>query len=323
MKAVVADPAGGPENLKYLDLPVPEPGAGEVLIKIEAIGVNYIDTYFRAGFYKAPESPIKLGNEASGTVAKVGEGVTNWHPGQRVAYAMARGSYAEYALVPQQFLVDLPTAVSFENGAAVMLQGMTAHYLTHSTFPLKAGNTCLVHAAAGGAGLLIVQLAKITGATVIGTVSTPEKAQLAKENGADHTILYNDQDFVAETKRITNGKGVDVVYDSVGKTTFLKSLDCLRPRGLMVSFGQSSGGIGEIDPLILNQKGSLFLTRPSLGNYISDPAELKWRSSDLFQWLAAGRLKLNIHQIYKLADAAQAHRDLESRKTTGKLLLKP
>ena len=323
MKAVVADPAGGPENLKYLDLPVPEPGAGEVLIKIEAIGVNYIDTYFRSGFYKAPESPIKLGNEASGTVAKVGEGVTNWQPGQRVAYAMARGSYAEYALVPQQFLVDLPTAVSFENGAAVMLQGMTAHYLTHSTFPLKAGNTCLVHAAAGGAGLLIVQLAKITGATVIGTVSTPEKAQLAKENGADHTILYNDQDFVAETKRITNGKGVDVVYDSVGKTTFLKSLDCLRPRGLMVSFGQSSGGIGEIDPLILNQKGSLFLTRPSLGNYISDPAELKWRSSDLFQWLAAGRLKLNIHQIYKLADAAQAHRDLESRKTTGKLLLKP
>jgi NADPH2:quinone reductase len=323
MKAVVADPAGGPENLKYLDLPVPEPGPGEVLIKIEAIGVNYIDTYFRSGFYKAPESPIKLGSEASGTVAKVGEGVTNWQPGQRVAYAMARGSYAEYALVPQQFLVDLPTAVSFENGAAVMLQGMTAHYLTHSTFPLKAGNTCLVHAAAGGAGLLIVQLAKITGAVVIGTVSTPEKAQLAKENGADHTILYNDQDFVAETKRITNGKGVDVVYDSVGKTTFLKSLDCLRPRGLMATFGQSSGGVGEIDPLILNQKGSLFLTRPSLGNYISDPAELKWRSADLFAWLAAGRLKLNIHQIYKLADAAQAHRDLESRKTTGKLLLKP
>jgi NADPH2:quinone reductase len=323
MKAVVTDPAGGPENLKYLDLPVPEPGAGEVLIKIEAIGVNYIDTYFRSGFYKAPESPIKLGSEASGTVAKVGEGVTNWQPGQRVAYAMARGSYAEYALVPQQFLVDLPTAVSFENGAAVMLQGMTAHYLTHSTFPLKAGNTCLVHAAAGGAGLLIVQIAKITGAVVVGTVSTPEKAQLARENGADHTILYNDQDFVAETKRITNGKGVDVVYDSVGKTTFLKSLDCLRPRGLMVSFGQSSGGIGEIDPLILNQKGSLFLTRPSLGNYISDPAELKWRSSDLFEWLAAERLKLNIHQIYELTDAAQAHRDLEGRKTTGKLLLKP
>ncbi len=213
--------------------------------------------------------------------------------------------------------------MSFEDGAAVMRQGMTAHYLSHSTFPLKAGNTCLIHAAAGGAGLALVQIAKITGATVIGTVSTPEKAQLAKDNGADHIILYNDQDFVAETKRITNGKGVDVVYDSVGKTTFMKSLDCLRPRGFMVTFGQSSGGVGEIDPLILNQKGSLFLTRPSLGNYISDPAELKWRSQDLFNWIAGGRLKLRIYQTYKLEDAALAHRDLESRKTTGKLLLKP
>jgi NADPH:quinone reductase len=236
---------------------------------------------------------------------------------------MARGSYAEYALVPQQFLVELPAAVSFENGAAVMLQGMTAHYLTHSTFSLKAGDTCLIHAAAGGAGLALVQIAKIAGATVIGTASTPEKAQLAKDSGADHIILYNDQDFAVETKRITNGKGVDVVYDSVGKTTFLKSLDCLRPRGLMVTFGQSSGGVDPIDPLLLNQKGSLFLTRPSLGNYISDPAELKWRSSDLFQWIEDGRLKLRIHHIYKLAEAEQAHRDLEGRKTTGKLLLKP
>jgi NADPH2:quinone reductase len=323
MKAVVADPVGGPENLKYVDVPVPEPGHGEVLVKIEAIGVNYIDTYFRAGFYKAPESPVKLGNEAAGTVVKAGKGAEKWQTGQRIAYAMARGSYAEYALVPQQFLVELPAAVSFENGAAVMLQGMTAHYLTHSTFALKPGNSCLVHAAAGGAGLMIVQMAKIAGATVIGTVSTAEKAQLAKDNGADHTILYNDQDFVPETKRITNGKGVDVVYDSVGKTTFHKSLDCLRPRGLMASFGQSSGGVGEIDPLLLSQKGSLFLTRPSLGNYISDPAELQWRSSDLFQWIEQGRLKLRIHQLYRLADAAQAHRDLESRKTTGKLLLKP
>jgi len=322
MKAVVADPVGGPENLKYVDLPVPEPGEGEVLIKIEAIGVNYIDTYFRAGFYKAPESPVRLGNEAAGTVVKAGKGAT-WQPGQRVAYVMARGSYAEYTTVPQQFLVELPEKVSFEDAAAVMLQGMTAHYLTHSTFPLKAGNTCLVHAAAGGAGLMIVQIAKIAGATVIGTVSTAEKAQLAKDHGADHTILYNDQDFVAETKKLTHGKGVDVVYDSVGKTTFHKSLDCLRPRGLMASFGQSSGGVGEIDPLLLNQKGSLFLTRPSLGNYISDPAELKWRSTDLFQWVAQGRLKLRIYRTYKLADAAQAHRDLESRKTTGKLLLKP
>jgi NADPH:quinone reductase len=322
MKAVVADPVGGPENLKYVELPVPEPGDGEVLVKIEAIGVNFIDTYFRAGFYKAPENPVKLGNEAAGTVVKSGKGA-NWQAGQRVAYAMARGSYAEYATVPQQFLVELPANVSFENGAAAMLQGMTAHYLTHSTFPLKEGNTCLVHAAAGGAGLLVVQMAKIAGAMVIGTVSTAEKAQLAKENGADHTILYNDQDFVSETKRITNNKGVDVVYDSVGKTTFHKSLDCLRPRGMMVTFGQSSGAIGEIDPLLLNQKGSLFLTRPSLGNYISDPAELKWRSGDLFRWLGEGRLKMRVYQIYKLADAAQAHRDLESRKTTGKLLLKP
>jgi NADPH2:quinone reductase len=322
MKAVVADPVGGPENLKLIDIPIPEPGEGEVLVKIEAIGVNYIDTYFRAGFYKAPESPVKLGSEAAGTVAKVGKGST-WLPGQRVAYTLARGSYSEYAVVPQQFLVELPISVSFEDGAAVMLQGMTAHYLTHSSFPLATGKTCLVHAAAGGAGLMIVQIAKIAGATVIGTMSTPEKAQLAKDNGADHTILYNDQDFVAEVKRITNGKGVDVVYDSVGKTTFFKSLDCLRPRGLMASFGQSSGGVGEIDPLILNQKGSLFLTRPSLGNYISDPAELQWRSGDLFNWIAANRLKLRIHKIYALADAAQAHRDLEGRHTTGKLLLKP
>jgi NADPH2:quinone reductase len=323
MKAVVADPVGGPENLKVVEVPIPEPGDGEVLVKIEAIGVNYIDTYFRAGFYKVPESPVRLGSEAAGTVVKAGKGAEAWQAGQRAAYAMARGSYAEYALVPQQFLVTLPEAMSFDDAAAVMLQGMTAHYLAYSTFALKPGNTCLVHAAAGGAGSALVQIAKIAGATVIGTVSTPEKAQIAKENGADHTILYNDQDFVAETKRLTNGKGVDVVYDSVGKTTFHKSLDCLRPRGLMVTFGQSSGPIGEIDPLILNQKGSLFLTRPSLGNYISDPAELKWRSSDLFQWIAQGKLKLHIHQIYKLSDAAQAHRDLEGRKTTGKLLLKP
>jgi NADPH2:quinone reductase len=322
MKAIVADPIGGPENLKYVDVPVPEPGEGEVLVKIEAIGVNYIDTYFRAGFYKAPESPVKLGSEAAGKVVKAGRGA-NWQVGQRVAYSMARGSYAEYAVVPQQFLVELPAAVSFENGAAVMLQGMTAHYLTHSTYPLKAGDTCLIHAAAGGAGLMLVQIAKIAGAAVIGTVSTKEKAQLAKEHGADHIIFYTEQDFVTEVKRITNGKGVNVVYDSVGKTTFHKSLDCLRPRGLMVTFGQSSGPIGEIDPLLLNQKGSLFLTRPSLGNYISDPAELRWRSSDLFQWIADGRLKLRIYKVYPLADAADAHRDLEGRKTTGKLLLKP
>ncbi len=322
MKAVVADPLGGPENLKYMDQPTPQPGAGEVLVKIEAIGVNFIDVYFRNGTYKAPETPVKLGSEGAGTVAAVGPGV-DLPVGQRVTYAMARGSYAEYAVVPRNLLVDLPKNVSFEDAAAVMLQGMTAHYLTRSTFPLKFGQTCLVHAAAGGAGLLIVQLAKIAGATVIGTVSTDEKAQLACEHGADHMILYTQQDFVAEVKRLTGDRGVDVVYDSVGSTTFHKSLDCLRPRGMLVSFGQSSGVVGSIDPLVLSQKGSLFLTRPSLANYVSDPAELRQRASDLFTWLADGRLRLRIHKIYNLADAAQAHRDLEGRKTTGKLLLKP
>ncbi len=322
MKALVADPVGGPENLKYIDLPTPEPGDGEVLVKIEAIGVNFIDIYFRKGFYKAPETPVRLGNEAAGTIAKVGKGVS-WPVGARVAYTMARGSYAEYAAVPQNLLVDLPEAIGFEKAAAVMLQGMTAHYLANSTFSLKPGNICLIHAAAGGAGLLLVQIAKIAGATVIGTVSTPEKEQLVKENGADHTINYTQQDFAAEVKKITEDMGVDVVYDSVGKTTFHKSLDVLKPRGLMASFGQSSGGVGEIDPLILSQKGSLFLTRPHLGNYISDPAELRSRSSDLFRWIEQGRLNVRIHKVYKLAEAAQAHMDLESRKTIGKLLLTP
>lgn len=322
MKVVVADPPGGPENLQLMELPTPEPGDGEVLIKLEAIGVNFIDVYFRSGFYKAPERPVRLGNEGAGTVASAGKGVSI-RAGRRVAYSMARGSYSEYAVVPEKFLVELPDNVSFEDGAAVVLQGMTAHYLTRSTFSLKPGHTCLVHAAAGGAGLLIVQMAKIAGATVIGTCSTDEKARLALEHGADHMILYTKQDFVEETRRITSGKGVDVVYDSVGKSTFHKSLDCLKPRGLMASFGQSSGGVGEIDPLILTQKGSLFLTRPSLANYITDPAELKWRASDIFSWIAAGKLRVQIYKIYKLADAAQAHRDLESRKTTGKLLLKP
>jgi NADPH2:quinone reductase len=322
MKAVVADPTGGPENLKVFDLPTPEPGEGEVLVKIEAVGINFIDIYFRTGLYKAPENPVRLGNEAAGTVAAVGKGVKR-AIGQRVAYAMARGSYAEYALAPDSMLVELPQQVSFEQGAAIMLQGMTAHYLTHSTFPLQRGSTCLVHAAAGGAGLMIVQLAKIAGATVIGTVSTEEKASLAMQHGADHVIRYTEQDFVAETKKITENRGVDVVYDSVGKTTFYGSLDCLRSRGLLALFGQSSGPVGQFDPQILNQKGSLFFTRPSLAHYVSDPKELQWRASDLFRWIEEGKLKLQIHRTYRLQDAAEAHRDLESRKTTGKLLLKP
>jgi NADPH2:quinone reductase len=322
MKAVVADPTGGPENLKYMDLPTPQPGAGEVLIKIEAIGVNFIDVYFRSGLYKAPETPIKLGNEGAGTIAAVGDGV-KLPLGRRVAFAMARGSYAEYITVPEKVAVELPDAVSFDDGAAIMLQGMTAHYLTRSTFDLKPGNICLVHAAAGGTGLLILQLAKISGATVIGTTSSQEKAELARRHGADHVVIYTQTNFVDEVKRITNSQGVHIVYDSVGKTTFHQSLDCLRPRGMMVSFGQSSGAVGQIDPLILSQKGSLFLTRPTLANYISDPKELKWRSSDLFSWIASGKLRVAVNHVYKLQEAAEAHRDLESRRTTGKLLLKP
>ncbi len=322
MKAIVADPVGGPENLKLVDIPEPEPQEGEVLVKLESIGVNFVDTYFRTGLYKAPETPVKLGNEGAGTVAAAGKG-TSFRVGQRVAYAMSRGSYAEYAAVPQKMLVELPEAVSFEDGAAVMLQGMTAHYLTRSTYPLRAGETCLVHAAAGGAGLLLVQMAKIAGATVIGTCSTAEKAALVKEHGADHVIRYTEEDFLSEVKRITGGAGVEVVYDSVGKSTFAKSLDCLKPRGMMASFGQASGAVGEIDPLVLSQKGSLFLTRPTLTNYISDPAELKWRASELFRWIAEGRLKVKIYREYALAEAATAQRELEARKTVGKLLLKP
>ncbi len=322
MHAVVADPTGGPENLRYVDVPTPEPGEGEVLVKLEAIGVNFIDVYHRTGLYKVPESPVKLGSEGAGRVEAVGKGA-RFERGQRVAYAMARGSYAEYAVVPAKFLVTVPENVSLEDAAAVTLQGMTAHYLTRSTFPLKSGELCLVHAAAGGAGLLIVQMAKIAGAVVIGTASTEEKAELAKRHGADHMILYTKSDFVEEVKRITGGAGVHVVYDSVGSSSFHKSLDCLRARGMMVSFGQSSGAVGQIDPLVLTQKGSLFLTRPSLAQYISNPEELAWRSREIFEWLGEGRLRVNVYKTYPLSEAASAHRDLEGRRTTGKLLLKP
>jgi len=318
----VADPVGGPENLKCVDLPAPTPGEGEVLVKIEASGVNFIDVYHRKGFYKVPETPVRLGMEGAGTIESAGKN-TKFRPGQKVAWNSYRGSYAEYAAIPAAGLVELPESVSFEDGAAVMLQGLTAQYLTHSTFPLKPGNICLVHAAAGGTGSLIVQMAKIAGATVIGTASTKEKVQLAKEHGADHVIPYTEADFVEETKRITQGKGVDVVYDSVGQTTFHKSLDCLRPRGMMVTFGQSSGPVGPIDPLLLTQKGSLFLTRPTMGNYLATPEELAWRASDVFRWLSEKRLKTSVHQTYALCDAAAAHRDLEGRKTSGKLILKP
>jgi NADPH2:quinone reductase len=322
MKAIVVEQHGGPEQLRYKDIAEPAPGPGQALVKVAVSGVNYIDVYFRTGLYKA-ELPLTPGMEAAGTVTAVGAGVTEVAPGDRVAYAMVRGSYAEYAVVPAWMLAKLPDELDFSAGAAAMLQGMTAHYLTHSTFPLKQGDTALVHAAAGGAGQLIIQMAKMRGARVFGTVSTQAKAAIAREAGADAVILYSSQDFEAECKRLTNGRGVDVVYDSVGATTFTKSLNSLRPRGMMVLFGQASGPVPPFDPNILNQKGSLFLTRPSLGYYCADRAELLWRASDVLGWVASGKLRLRIDTTYKLSDAQQAHRDLESRKTAGKLLLIP
>ncbi|MGA2197177.1 MAG: quinone oxidoreductase [Bryobacteraceae bacterium] len=320
MKRIQVSETGGPEKMQLVDVPTPVPGPGQALVRIAASGVNFIDVYFRAGLYKA-DLPVTLGSEAAGTVEAVGPGVTEVAPGDRVAYAMTRGSYAEYAVVPAAQLVKLPAHLDFPSAAAAMLQGMTAHYLTHSTFALKSGDTCLVHAAAGGAGGLIVQMAKMLGARVLGTVSTQVKAEIARSHGADEVILYTEQDFQAEVRRLTAGRGVDVVYDSVGKTTFDKSLNCLRPRGLMALFGQSSGPVPPFDPAILNARGSLFLTRPSLAHHLLTREELLWRAGDVLGWLDSGKLKLRIHRTYPLADAAQAHRDLESRKTAGKLIL--
>lgn len=320
MKAIRVHQHGGPESMVLDDVPVPVPGPQQALVRLRVSGVNFIDVYFRTGAYKA-EQPTALGSEAAGIVEAVGSEVTGLAPGDRVAYAMARGSYAEYAVVPSAQLVKLPDGVTFDQGAAAMLQGMTAHYLTRSTFPLKGGDTCLVHAAAGGAGLLIVQLAKAAGARVIGTVSTQAKADLALANGADHVIRYTAEDFEAVVKQLTGNRGVDVVYDSVGKTTFDKSLSCLRPRGMMVLFGQSSGPVPPVDPNILNPKGSLFLTRPSLAHYVLTRDELLWRSGEVLDAVASGRLRLRIDRTYPLAQAADAHRALESRATTGKLLL--
>jgi NADPH:quinone reductase len=316
MKALFVEQFGGVENLKYADLPKPAPAPGQALVKIAAAGVNYIDIYFRTGLYPA-QPPVVLGSEGAGTVEAVAPDVTNIKPGDRVAYAMSRGSEAEYAVVPAWQLIKIPDSVDFNTAAAVMLQGMTAHYLVHSTYPLKAGESCLIHAAAGGTGLLLVQMAKMLGARVIGTVGSDEKAKLAKDAGADEVIVYTKEDFVARAK------GMHVVYDSVGKATFMQSLDCLRPRGMMVTFGNASGAVPEFAPLLLSQKGSLFITRPTLAHYSATPEELAWRAGDVLKWVAQGKLKLHIHKVYKLADAAQAHRDLEGRKTTGKLLLVP
>jgi NADPH:quinone reductase len=322
MKIIQVKEPGGPEKMALMDVPKPEPGPKQALIRVAAIGVNFIDVYFRKGLYKA-ETPIVLGNEGAGTVEAVGPEVSEVKTGDRVAWAMHRGSYAEYAVVPASLLVKIPDGLDFQAGAAAMLQGMTAHYLTHSTYPLKSGEACLVHAAAGGTGSLIVQMAKMVGARVFGTVSTREKAAIARQAGADETILYTSQDFEAEVKRLTAGRGVDVVYDSVGQTTFDKSLNSLRPRGVLALFGQSSGPVPAFDPNILNGKGSLFLTRPSLAHYLLTRDELLWRAGDVLGWIAAGKLKLRIERTYPLADAAAAHRDLEGRKTAGKLLLIP
>jgi len=310
--------------MELVDIPTPQPGPRQALVRIAASGVNFIDVYFRTGLYKA-DVPISLGSEGAGTVESTGPDVTEVTPGDRVAYTMARGSYAEYAVVPSAQLVRIPDSIGFPTAAAAMLQGMTAHYLTHSTFPLKKGDTCLVHAAAGGAGGLIVQMAKMLGARVFGTVSTEAKAQVARDSGVDEAILYTQQDFEAEVKRLTqgtpSGPGVHVVYDSVGNTTFYKSLNCLRPRGTLVLFGQSSGPVAPFDPNILNGKGSLFLTRPSLAHYLLTREELLWRAGEVLNWIAAGDLKVRVDRTYPLAEAAAAHRALEGRQTAGKLLL--
>jgi NADPH2:quinone reductase len=321
MRAIQVHSPGGPEKLQMVDIPAPTPGTGQILVKIAYSGVNYIDTYYRTGLYKS-ELPIDIGMEAAGVVEAVGPDVRGFAAGQRVAYCMARGSYAEYAVVPAWQAVQIPGSVGFDIAAAALLQGMTAHYLTHSTFSLKAGDTALVHAAAGGTGLLVVQMARMLGARVIGTVSTEAKAAIAREAGANEVILYNSQDFAAEAKRLTDGRGVDVVYDSVGAATFLKSLDSLRPRGMLVAFGNASGPVPAVEPLLLGQKGSLYLTRPNLFQYAATPEELQWRAGEVLNWIAAGRLKINIHRTYSLAEASQAHVDLESRATSGKLLIK-
>ena len=322
MKAVRIHTPGGPEVLTYEDVPEPRPKAGEAVVKVDAAGLNYIDVYYRSGLYKA-ELPMTLGMEAGGVVTAVGPNVTEVKVGDKVAYTGVPGAYAQYAAVPAQRLVTLPAGVSTKQGGAAMLQGMTAHYLACSTYPLKKGDTCLVHAAAGGVGLLLVQIAKLRGARVIGTVSTEEKAKLAREAGADEVILYTKQDFEAEVKRLTSSKGVQVVYDAVGKTTFEKGLSCLAPRGMMVLYGQSSGPIGAFDPQILSAKGSVFLTRPSLLHHIATREELLARAGDVLGWIRDGKLRLRTEFEFPLKEAAEAHRALEGRKTTGKVLLIP
>src|SRR3984957_17361249 len=322
MKAIQIHQTGGPEKLQLAELPIPEPGPGRVLGGVEATGVNFIEIYFRKGTYKSA-LPLIPGSEAAGTVEELGPGVTGFKAGDAVASVSVLGSYAEYALVSAASLVKVPAGLTMEQAAAAMLQGMTAHYLAYSTYPLKAGDTALVHAGAGGVGLLLTQMASRIGARVITTVSTKEKAELSREAGAAEVILYTEQDFVAEVKRITGGKGVDVVYDSVGKTTFDGSLNCLRPRGLMALFGGSSGPVPPFDLIQLSGKGSLFVTRPTLWHYVATRQELESRASEVMGWVAKGDLKLRMEHMFPLADAGQAQTDMENRKTTGKILLEP
>ncbi len=321
MKRVVVNVPGGPEMLAIEDVPTPDPGPVEALVAIAASGVNFIDVYFRTGLYPA-DRPVIIGSEAAGVVRRIGRDVTEVKPGDRVAYTMIRGTYADHAVVPAARLVPVPAAVPLETAAAVMLQGTTAHYLTRSTFPLDSTHTCLVHAAAGGLGTMVVQMARDAGARVIGTVSTEKKAELARDLGAGDVINYAEQDFETEVMRLTDGRGVDVVYDSVGKTTFDKGLKVIRPRGLMVLIGQSSGSVPPFDPTILNRRGSLFLTRPSLAHYLATREELLWRAGEVLDMVASGRLKVQVSAVYPLEEAGRAQADLESRATTGKLLLR-
>jgi NADPH2:quinone reductase len=323
MKAIRIHSLGGPEVLQFEDAPDPQPGEGQALVRVEAAGVNYVDVYFRTGLYKAPALPFVPGQEAAGTVVAIGPGAAEVAVGDRVAYTGVMGAYAELAVVPAARLVKIPPGVTTRQAAAAMLQGITAQLLASSTYPLKPGDVCIVHAAAGGVGQLLCQIAKLRGARVFGTVSTEEKARIAREAGADEVILYSQQDFSVEAKRLNGGKGVQVIYDGVGQATFTKGLDTLAARGLMVLFGQASGPVPPFDPSLLNQKGSLYLTRPSMGHYIADRDELLWRASEVFGWIAEGKLRLSIDRELPLAQAAEAHRALEGRETTGKVLLIP
>jgi NADPH:quinone reductase len=322
MQAIQILKTGGPEVLTLRDIPTPVPGKGEALIRIEASGVNFIDTYHREGRYPAT-LPYTLGQEAAGTVVSIGADVTSVKPGDHVAWSGVPGTYAEFAVAPVDRIVTLPPGVSSPQAAAAMTQGMTAHYLAHSTYKIQSGDEVLVHAGAGGTGLLLTQIAKSLGARVLTTVSTEEKAALSRAAGADEVILYTQTDFATEVKRLTSGRGLPVVYDSVGKSTFEQSLTCLRPRGLLVLFGGSSGAVPPFDLIRLSTLGSLYVTRPTLKDYIATRADLIARAADVFNGVAAGTLKLRLEHTYPLADAAQAHRDIESRKTTGKLLLIP